>query len=906
YNVAAPSFSDNCDNDLDITSDMSSSTNGCTTVVTYTWTATDHCDNSTTSTTVVTIVDTTLPVFTFVPANATYECTEQPVLEMATASDNCDSDVEVSVSTQNVAGSCPSNYQIVRTFTAVDNCGNTATAVQTITVQDTQAPVFGNNQSSFVYECSDETPVVTPSVSDACSDVTLTYSDGATSGSACNYGFVRTWTATDACGNASTFNQNISYEDTTAPVVNPYQVQLSMPCNEINYAVLISATDNCSEVNITYTDVLASGGCPGVIIRTYSISDECGNVTAGSYVQYITLTDLIAPVVANAPQDVTIECGNDYPAYSPQWSDNCDDNLTITSSSSIAIEGCTQIITETYSAEDHCENVTTVTRTITIVDTTDPQFNSLPGDASYDCGDNIPVASVSASDVCDENVEVSYNDQVVAGDCPANYTIVRTWTAIDCSGNSATHVQYLSVSDTHAPVFGDNQSEFVYECGENAPVVTPSVSDDCSQLSLTYSDDNWTEGCVSGIVRTWTAADACGNASYFTQSISFEDTTEPELSGCPSDQVIACTDELPAPAVVSVSDACDSDVEVVYEQFVYGDLPAAGSIADCDLMTPVRPANNPCAYPADWAMSLFGMPSSYRWYNVSAGSLVQYPNGTIQLTATLNNVNNAANGWNLSVTFAGGMSWEQWSSQSFPTGFKADCGGEAANHTDWTYFLMQAGAGAELTGFGAYAGSALNLVHAPDNNYFGFQLGDGANNYNGADNGFGGWFSYSGNFLVNGEPVFSGSATGAGDLAFELDCCPDYYVVRQWTATDCSGNMSSCSQTITFEGSVGPQGMNDGGLTEATEVRSGSMVTVAPNPANVKTLFTFVPANTGVTFLEIYDITGNKVADVFSGKVDAGIQYRVDYDVNALPTGVYMFRMTNGSEVFTDRLIINK
>ena len=100
--------------------------------------------------------------------------------------------------------------------------------------------------------------------------------------------------------------------------------------------------------------------------------------------------------------------------------------------------------------------------------------------------------------------------------------------------------------------------------------------------------------------------------------------------------------------------------------------------------------------------------------------------------------------------------------------------------------------------------------------------------------------------------------------------------------------------------------MNNSDLAEATEVRSGSTVSVYPNPATVKTLFSFVPANTGVTFLEIYDITGNKVADVFNRKVDAGIQYRVDYDVNALPTGVYMFRLTNGSEVFTDRLIINK
>jgi len=81
-------------------------------------------------------------------------------------------------------------------------------------------------------------------------------------------------------------------------------------------------------------------------------------------------------------------------------------------------------------------------------------------------------------------------------------------------------------------------------------------------------------------------------------------------------------------------------------------------------------------------------------------------------------------------------------------------------------------------------------------------VGDGANNYNG-DNGAGGWFLYGGagdTFLENGETILSGNFTqqGIGDFAFRVEECPGYSVIRTWTAADCVGNTSSCSQTITF------------------------------------------------------------------------------------------------------------
>ena len=79
-------------------------------------------------------------------------------MDDAVASDNC-GEVTIEVSSETTAGDAAGNYVIVRTFTATDDAGNSASATQTITVQDTTAPEFTFVPADYTVECSDEMPM---------------------------------------------------------------------------------------------------------------------------------------------------------------------------------------------------------------------------------------------------------------------------------------------------------------------------------------------------------------------------------------------------------------------------------------------------------------------------------------------------------------------------------------------------------------------------------------------------------------------------------------------------------------------------------------------------------------------------------------------------------------------------
>jgi hypothetical protein len=290
--------------------------------LTRTWRATDASNNSVTATQTITVIDTQKPNFTSVPANVTVQCNAIPAVGTPTATDNCDASVAITyIGQTSTAGSCANQYTLTRRWVAADNCGNTRSTSQVITVIDTNKPFFVTFPNNVTIQCSDPTPpVASPTASDSCGTASVTYLGQTTSSGVCpnNYQIKRTWRATDACGNSTVRTQTIQVIDNTPPVFTSVPANVTINCNQpLPPLGNPTATDACGGyVHITFLGNTPSGsGCESdyTIIRTWRADDLCGNSATAT--QVITVK-----AVPFSPGDV--EERADVKPQAPVWDDD--------------------------------------------------------------------------------------------------------------------------------------------------------------------------------------------------------------------------------------------------------------------------------------------------------------------------------------------------------------------------------------------------------------------------------------------------------------------------------------------------------------------------------------------------------------------------------------------------------
>jgi hypothetical protein len=179
-------------------------------VVFRAFTATDACGNANHRVQQVNFNDTAPPGFDSVPVDITVECTSALPEEMATAFDGC-GPVSVEFVDTWESGDCLQEGWVHRTFVATDGCGNTTSVERIISVVDTTGPVIvGPPLASAL--CSEWAQALIEA-NDACGSVEVTFNSTPLQLSEASGGTVRVYTATDACGNASTAVQLVNYSD---------------------------------------------------------------------------------------------------------------------------------------------------------------------------------------------------------------------------------------------------------------------------------------------------------------------------------------------------------------------------------------------------------------------------------------------------------------------------------------------------------------------------------------------------------------------------------------------------------------------------------------------------------------------------------------------------------------------
>ncbi len=356
--------------------------------------------------------------------------------------------------------------------------------------------------------------------------------------------------------------------DTSPDTVACELAQLSAPnnplrfdtwLNSVSVAVSTNASDDCSGIDdITSVAPSYEGDCH-TMIYTFQVTDNCGNITNLSF-PYVTI-DTIGPQFIGLPPNDTLSCEEmipDPPMVTVM--DNCTPDMvaSYTEFSGQVMDGtCGQYeynILRTWAALDSCGNFNSYTQTIRVIDETPPTY-TVPPDITISCNSDpndlgITGDVTDAMDNCSPSIQVFFTDEIDDGDCIDEYTITRTWRAIDTCGNVSGKIQEITIADLQGPSF-TVPVDITVDCnGADELSVTgepTNLMDDCDPApAITFSDVVTPGPCPNtyDITRTWRATDRCGNFTEKVQDITVLDDSPPFFDFNPQDLTLDCTDGL--------------------------------------------------------------------------------------------------------------------------------------------------------------------------------------------------------------------------------------------------------------------------------------------------------------------------------------------------------------------------
>ena len=540
-----------------------------------TWTAQDDKGDVANDTQIITIQDTTDPVI-IPPNDIIHEATSlisMIQLGTATATDTVDAMPTI---TSDAPTSFPIGVTII-TYTATDDSGNSATAIQNITIRDTGPmlvlPSDVTAEATGVLTTVDiGTATVTDNIDSltAINDAPDSFPVGET---------MVTWTAKDSSENEVSAVQKVTIHDTTNPyfdtpesynfyaeatgILTPLELD-PIPANDIADPDVVVTNDAPDSFRLGSTPVI------------WMAKDSSGNTAR--YDQVVIINDRTSPIIT-APDDIIIEADSLLTMIQlgvATATDLVDRAPLITSDAPTSFPIGVTIIT--YTATDISYNSATDTQRVTVQDTTGPML-ILPSDVTSEATGVLTPLDIGTATVTD-NVD----SLTAINDAPDSFPVGETrvtWTAKDNAENVVTGIQTVIIRDTTQPTITVPDSIIAEATDELTSVdIGSATASDIADLDVTVTNDSPDSFPVGSTVITWTATDDSGNTASDTQTVRIQDTTRPVFTSFPEDITVTYlnrdTVEFETPTatdIFTVTILCDYDSD--------DSFPAGSTLVTC-------------------------------------------------------------------------------------------------------------------------------------------------------------------------------------------------------------------------------------------------------------------------------------------------------------------------------------
>jgi len=210
------------------------------------------------------------------------------------------------------------------------------------------------------------------------------------------------------------------------------------------------------------------------------------------------------------------------------------------------------VTTINYTVNDASGNAITDSKTITVIDTSNPTISTFPVSTTTNSGCTATSVVLTAPTTSDNCSVASVTNNHPATTYPLGNTTV-TWTVTDDSGNTATATQVVTVTDITAPtiVCPVNLTTTVDTgiCTTSIPTNNPTTTDNCAVVKLTWNLTGATTGAsaATGINNLGTKVfnlgtttvsyrveDAAGNFATCSYTVKVIDNELPSITAIPS------------------------------------------------------------------------------------------------------------------------------------------------------------------------------------------------------------------------------------------------------------------------------------------------------------------------------------------------------------------------------------